>query len=411
MYFNFEDYRPDTPTLPRSLTRLEVGLLTLVFYLSVVILLLVWPHLAFVKAWEAERQQAARETAAAAVERQRENARFVFVQPRVDLQARQPPPRADLSDLDRKARTVERAEKPTNTMPFSRGNTFERIEGAPPTPQQRAQEAAQPDAKADAERQAVTLPESPTAVEPKRRRDAAPARTIRWRHRRRDPQRAEVRASRSFVNLQGGGDQDSARRFSSTPRASSSGRGSAASSRRCGATGSIPNAAMSRRGTSSITFNVAQGRPHHRAARCCGRPTSTRSTTRRSARWPHRTRRSRCRRSIPTTARSSPSRSTTTKPRDHDAGRRGRSSSACCCCWPRLPRWRSCAQLRGADGASARRRGSRADRDRQERARARARAALRRRDRQLRFDRGLSRLRHRHRQGAARRSGTASRTT
>ena len=208
MYFNFEDYRPDTPTLPRSLTRLEVGLLTLVFYLSLVILLLVWPHLPFVKAWEAERQQQLAKQQQLQLERQRENARFVFVQPRVDLQARQPPPRADLSDLDRKARTVERAEKPTNTMPFSRGNTFERIEGAPPTPQQRAQEAAQPDAKADAERQAVTLPESPTAVDPK---------GVETQHPRgpsagviadaiRNVQKYAPRDS--YVNLQGGADQD-----------------------------------------------------------------------------------------------------------------------------------------------------------------------------------------------------------
>ena len=208
MYFNFEDYRPDTPTLPRSLTRLEVALLTLVFYLSVVILLLVWPHLPFVKAWEAERQQELAKQQQLQLERQRENARFVFVQPRVDLQARQPPPRADLSDLNRKARTVERAQKPTNTMPFSRGNTFERIEGAPPTPQQRAQEAAQPDAKADAQRQAVTLPESPTAVDPK---------GVDMQHPRgpsagviadaiRNVQKYAPRDS--YVNLQGGADQD-----------------------------------------------------------------------------------------------------------------------------------------------------------------------------------------------------------
>ena len=163
MYFNFEDYRPDTPTLPRSLTRLEVGLLTVVVYLSMVILLLVWPHLPFVKAWEAERQQALAKLQQQVIERQRENARFVFVAPRVDLQARQAPPRADLSDLDRKARTVERAEKPTNTMPFSRGNTFERMEGTPPTPQQRTADAAQPEPKTtDAQRQAMALPESPT---------------------------------------------------------------------------------------------------------------------------------------------------------------------------------------------------------------------------------------------------------
>ena len=43
----------------------------------------------------------------------RDRARFVFVQPRVERPA---PPRhqADLSDLDRQARTVERAPKPTN---------------------------------------------------------------------------------------------------------------------------------------------------------------------------------------------------------------------------------------------------------------------------------------------------------
>ena len=208
MYFNFEDYRPDTPTLPRSLTRLEVALLTLVFYLSVVILLLVWPHLAFVKAWEAERQQELAKQQQMLLERQREKARFVFVQPRVDLQARQPPPRADLSDLDRKAKTVERAEKPTNAMPFSRGNTFERIEGAPPAPQQRAQETAQPEAKADADRQAVALPESPTASEPKGVETPHPrgpsagviADAIR------NVQKYAPRDS--YVNLQGGADQD-----------------------------------------------------------------------------------------------------------------------------------------------------------------------------------------------------------
>jgi hypothetical protein len=137
MYFNFEDFRPDTPTLPRSLTRLEVALLTVVFYLSVVILLLVWPHLEFVKAWEAQRQQELVQQQEQ-LERQRQSTRFVMVQPRVDIPAPKPPPRADLSDLNRKARTVERAPKPTNNMPFSRGNTFERVEGAPPTPETRA---------------------------------------------------------------------------------------------------------------------------------------------------------------------------------------------------------------------------------------------------------------------------------
>ena len=55
-----------------------------------------------------------------------------------------------------------------------------------------------------------------------------------------------------------------------------------------------------------------------------------------------------------------------------------------------------------------RRRHSRSDGHGQERARARARRAIRRRDHQLRFDGRLSRLRHRHRQGAARRAARHS---
>jgi TonB family protein len=162
MYFNFEDYRPDTPTLPRSLTRLEVVLLTVVLYLCVIILVLVWPHLPFVRAWEVQRLQALAEEQKRQAEQQRDHARFVFVAPRVDL-ARKPPDRAELSDLDRKAQTVQRAPKPTNDLPFSRGNTSERMEAAAPSP---PQQAAQQDRRAeDPVRQGLTLPESPSATE------------------------------------------------------------------------------------------------------------------------------------------------------------------------------------------------------------------------------------------------------
>ena len=212
MYFNFEDYHPDTPRLPRSLTRLEVALLTLVFYLSAVILLLAWPHLAFVQAWEEKRQQELAKIAEEQRQRERESARFVFVQPRVDLQTPQPKPRADLSDLDRRARTVERAPKPTNTMPFSRGNTSERIEGAAPTPQQRAETVVQPQPKApEAANQAIRLPESPAAVEPKgvelpQQQQRGPSAGILADAIR----NVQKYASKdSYVNLQGGGDQDS----------------------------------------------------------------------------------------------------------------------------------------------------------------------------------------------------------
>ena len=46
MYFDFEDYRPDIPTLDRSLTQLEIVLLTVVVHLLVIISILAWPNLA-----------------------------------------------------------------------------------------------------------------------------------------------------------------------------------------------------------------------------------------------------------------------------------------------------------------------------------------------------------------------------
>src|SRR4051812_40958892 len=163
MYFNFEDYRPDTPTLPRSLTRLEVALLTVIFYLCVVILLLVWPHLEFVKAWEADRQQALAKIAQEQQQR-RESRRFVLLEPYVNRPTSKPP--------DRRPATVEPAPKPTNSVPFSRGRTSERTD-APAAPPQRIADA-QPD-PSETGRKTMPLPESPTGVEPKSADPRGPA--------------------------------------------------------------------------------------------------------------------------------------------------------------------------------------------------------------------------------------------
>ena len=170
MYFDFEDQRPDTPTIPRPLSRLEVVLLTIVVHMTLLILILVWPELPWVKAFEAQRQQVQAQLRQQELERQRENARFVFVQPRVDVQAPKPPPRAELSDIDRQARTVERARNPTNNMPFARGNSSERIEAAPPVQprgQQGTQQQVEPAPEPDQARQGLFLPESLSALEPR----------------------------------------------------------------------------------------------------------------------------------------------------------------------------------------------------------------------------------------------------
>lgn len=82
--------------------------------------------------------------------RDNENRTFVFVQPRVDLEAETPPERANPSDLDRRAATPERAPTPLNTEPFARGNSPERTESAdarrgPESPSPPAPEPPQPE--------------------------------------------------------------------------------------------------------------------------------------------------------------------------------------------------------------------------------------------------------------------------
>ena len=168
MYFNFDENRPDTPTMPRSLSRLEVSLLTIVMYMGIVILYLVAPQLPLVKALEARRQQAIEEQ----LRKQRQTQRFVFVQPRVDLRAEKAPQVAELSDIDRKARSVEPPPNPSNTMPFSRGNSPERVEGGAPEPPRPETPPPPPDASAakpagDPGRQGLQLPEAPAAHEPR----------------------------------------------------------------------------------------------------------------------------------------------------------------------------------------------------------------------------------------------------
>jgi TonB family protein len=167
MYFNFEDNHPDTPRLASSFTLLERVLLTVVLYLLVVIGALVAPKLEFVKAWEAERQEALRQQLEEQ-QKQQENTRFVFVQPKVDIRATKPPDLAELSDIDRRARSPQRTPDANNPMPFARGNSPERVEEAPaakPTP-----EPPQPDnpaSGAQPSKEAIPLPDSPTGVEPR----------------------------------------------------------------------------------------------------------------------------------------------------------------------------------------------------------------------------------------------------
>lgn len=144
MYFDFEDRRPDTPILDRPLTRLEQILLTIIAYLLIVIGIITYPKLPFVKAAEAARLKAL-EQKRELLQAQREPMQFVFAKPKVELQ--RPPERPKyLSDETHRAQAMERAPVPKNDNPFSRGNTPDKTvaDASRPQPEQPKEATAPP---------------------------------------------------------------------------------------------------------------------------------------------------------------------------------------------------------------------------------------------------------------------------
>jgi TonB family protein len=143
MYFDFEDNHPDITPLGRAISWREGILLSIIVHLAAALVIVLMPE--FPGAKEAARR--AEEAAELAKLQERESTRFVFVQPRLDMPAPTPPaPRADASDKDRVARAPERAKEPTNALPFSRGNTSERVDSpAPPAPPGAQREEPRPE--------------------------------------------------------------------------------------------------------------------------------------------------------------------------------------------------------------------------------------------------------------------------
>ena len=151
MYFDFDDYRPDTPRVTTAISWREGVLLSIIFHLVMVIVLILSPKLFTVS--DAAKARAL----GLAQQREQDNAQFVFVQPRLDTEAPKPPDRGVSSDKDRIARAPEQAPKPENDSPLARGNTPERVQEEP-TPAARGEGPA-PDPAAG--QQAQNTPPAP----------------------------------------------------------------------------------------------------------------------------------------------------------------------------------------------------------------------------------------------------------
>jgi len=153
MYFDFEDYHPDITPVGQAISWREGVLLSIIAHLLVIILVLVAPK------WFPFLTAPPRPRAVAVQPPPSEKTRFVFVQPRVERPVPKAPDRAEASDLDRMARSRERAERPTNPLPYARGNSPERIEEL----QRQAARGRGPDPDPAAGRPAENTPPESTA--------------------------------------------------------------------------------------------------------------------------------------------------------------------------------------------------------------------------------------------------------
>jgi len=182
MYFDFEDYRPDITPIGSVIPVREGVLLAIAFQFLLGMVIWRWPY------WFPEDLNAKAARALSLQQQLQDQARFVFVQPRVERPApKRPPPTADLSDRDRLARSPERAPTQTNPLPFSRGNSFNRVDepnvprevargqGPQPEPNPGQNAQNQPSASSDPAANAFNVTESKSSMQLPARPQGPPA--------------------------------------------------------------------------------------------------------------------------------------------------------------------------------------------------------------------------------------------
>jgi TonB family protein len=161
IHFDFDDRYQDELVVGSAISRREGTVLSVVVHVGIVLAIAFGPRLLLLtkspEEIEQERQQLAMQQA------QQERPTFVFVQPRVEMKAT-PPPRADLSDLDRRAQTRERSQAPQNPLPFSRGNSADRTEQNPAEQAKGPEAPPQPEPPKPEQQIARNLPQSETGV-------------------------------------------------------------------------------------------------------------------------------------------------------------------------------------------------------------------------------------------------------
>jgi TonB family protein len=139
IHFDFDNRYQNELVVGSAISRREGFVWSVAAHLLVVVLLVqVAQYVLDLRAIEPEPEQqlVRRETS--------ENPRFIVMEPLVEKPPAAPRQRPELSDRDRRAETRERPEAPKNQLPFSKGDTTERVEASQPQPQQPQPQQEQP---------------------------------------------------------------------------------------------------------------------------------------------------------------------------------------------------------------------------------------------------------------------------
>ena len=128
IHFDFDDRYQDELVVGSAISRRDGVLASTIVHAAIVALMLFGPEWTFLRPSPEELAERQRQLEQQQERQRDEERRFVFVQPRVDFEAKVPPPKAELSDIDRQAQARERASKPSNPLPFSQGDSVERTE-------------------------------------------------------------------------------------------------------------------------------------------------------------------------------------------------------------------------------------------------------------------------------------------
>jgi TonB family protein len=123
MYFDFDDRYRDIEPVGSAINRRDGVAVSVFVHAAIFALLLFLPQFL--------PQQSPEELVMQPQPRDENQPTFVFVQPKVDLPALRQPERAEMSDVDRSARTPDKMPEMTNPLPAAKGNSTERAEATP----------------------------------------------------------------------------------------------------------------------------------------------------------------------------------------------------------------------------------------------------------------------------------------